>query len=148
MKRTKNILLLLLIISGQLVFSQSSCDSKLRVSLDLELISKIQDSCCLLIFQGDEIKERIDLLELKSKLINDDIVLIEKTIAHGDYIVIIEGLISKTIIINNLNIKPKVITFLPINYSDLITGESQSNAIIVKDAKKLFALDWMRFENR
>jgi hypothetical protein len=148
MKRTKNILLLLLLIFGDLVFSQSNYNSKLRISFDFELISKIQDSCFLLIFQGDEIKEKIDLLELKSKRNNDDIVLFEKIIPPGDYIVIIENLISKLIIINNLDVKPKLITFLPLNYSDLITGESPSNAIIVKDAKKIFAMDWMRFENR
>ncbi len=139
MSKIKNIILILLILFGTKAIGQSKIISKLRIIINHELISNVHDSCYLLIFQSDQLKEKIDLLKLKSEdLNNKDNIFIDKIIPSGNYIAIIEGLSVKSIVITNLYIKQKVITWLPLKYSDLIFSDSISANFIVKDAKKLF----------
>ena len=148
MIKFKNIILILLILNGTNTIGQLKINSKLRIIINHELILNVHDSCYLLIFQNDQLKEKIDLVKLKSEdLNNTDNVFIDKIIPAGNYIAIIEGLIVKSILITNLNIKQKVITWLPLRYSDLIFSDSPSANFIVKDAKKLFENYNLEYQN-
>ena len=126
------VLVFLLIFAEPSIFGQTKKDGKLRIRLDKDFIEKIQDSCYLSIIGGDSIIEKIDLVKFKNEIrYVDDLNFFDKWLQKGTYIGIIDNLTKKPILINDIIVKTKKMTFLFLDLREVSIDNQVSESLII-----------------
>jgi hypothetical protein len=138
MKHSKFLTILFFLLISSNLIAQKKDDGKLRIILINFEKSKVDDSCKILIYKGEEVIKTINLKKLiQNENIHDSLFFIHEYLSEGEYDVIIEKLFDKPVLINNLKIKSKVMNYLPIDFKELRKSNSESKTIIIKDSKVL-----------
>lgn len=97
------------------------------------------DSCKLYIFKTDRLVKTINISNLLHNHNDFDKMLHhEISVTEGSYNVVIENLNSSLILVTNVKVERKKISFLPINFNDLNKIKKQANSFMILDMQKLF----------
>jgi hypothetical protein len=134
---------ILILIFFSTLFGQNKSEGKLRIILKNFGHSIIRDSSKLIIYRGDNSVMTLYFQDLLKKgKPGEDLIFVDQKLMEGDYVVIIENLFDKPLLINNLRFINKVINWLPIDYIVLGKYDTGSNKIIVADRNVLLEKYW------
>ena len=138
MIRVKLIIVYIFLSIGLFASAQSKKNGKLRVIINTNIISRMGDSCSLSIYEGSQVIKYINLIQLRDEIYQSDTLLfIDIIIPEGNYNVIIDQLLAKPILLVNLKVKKKKLSWLPLDYQDLVTDTLPAKSIVVKDVNRI-----------
>lgn len=134
--------LLITLLFSLSMFGQNKDEGKLRFIFANVNLSEINDSVKLHIFHGaDEVLE-LNVSELKKTKWKNELeekkVFVDRFLQKGSYILVIDGLFDKPVLINNLTVRKKVMNYIPIDINVLSEYYSKYRAIIIADQDELF----------
>jgi len=117
--------------------AQKSDQGKLRVIYKDFHVSSLSDSCKMFILNGEKIIYSLDIKKYLQTQSQSKTTFLDEIFTSGDYYAIIENLFNKPLLITNISINKKLITFLPLDYTKLEENSIDLNSFYVRDAKLL-----------